>query len=136
MECGGYVAWSGLRHFALDISGFLLLLPQLGLDRQIGIRLSVKISAYAGIRTGRHSFLALIVGDTLQACLNLLPEVVLHLLKVADKDYKHRSRCAVAFMTSGHENGDLIVCVGHVHYSRENVSWNQTAFMAASRRFV
>src|SRR5277367_1870778 len=124
----GASRWSGiLLDFFLGLIRLLLLLLQVGDGSRIRSSRAVRILPGIGGRAGGNTLLALIFGQRFQARVELLSELVVHVLEVGDLDARGRSTRTVRLLAADNINGESVVLVGSGFGTHENVTGAESA---------
>src|SRR5713101_3404679 len=115
---------SSLLDFFFGLISFQLLLLQLVRNDDGIVRCgrAIRILAATRRRSGRDSFLALIVRQSPQTVVKLLAEAIVHLLKVGDLDSWRRIHAAVRLLAAQDHDTNSVVAVRDVVHTPENVA--------------
>ncbi len=117
-----------LLNFGFGLCGFLVGSLQISVDSEVGLSLTSGIRFRTGRRTSGNAILSLIVSQFLKTFRHLRAEVVVHVLKIGDRDRKLRTRGAVVLLAAGHEHGNFLVGVRSIANARQDVTRTQRAF--------
>src|SRR5208337_2218108 len=111
-----------LLDLRLGLVSILLLLVEL--TRGVCVRLCLAFFYRLWIRrwTARHPILALIVRERLKPRVNLLPEVVVHVLQILHGQGELRSGLAVIGLAARDQHLDVLIRIGCIRDPRQNVA--------------
>ena len=125
-----------MLNIALSLTGFGLLRFQVGLDRQVWLRLTIGIGFGISRGTRGNAVLALIFRELPETLADLGPEVVVHVLKVRNGDGDLRTSDAVIPLAGGHDHLDALVGVWRVLDSRKDDAGAQGTFRSIGHGFT
>jgi len=97
-----------LPSFRLRLVGFLVCLSQIAIYVRVWRRRRNFTCLSLGIRSRRQAVLALLLGECLEPCIHLDPQLIVHLLQIVDGDSDRLAASALILFTA------LDDCVHHV----------------------
>jgi len=121
-------ACGGVLDFLLGLVGLVLLRLQVGLNRQVRLRLTVGIGFGTSRRTAGHAVLPLVFRELPEAFADLGLEVVVHVLQILNGHGNLRTRGAIIPLAAGHEHFHILVCVWSVLDARQHIAGAQGTF--------